>query len=218
MKLGSSDISKIYLGSTEVSKAYLGATQVYGGSQPLPYDAEVEYIQGGIFDTSFVPSTTGVHTWEYMFITKVNYAYCFGTKPVESGKWMVFAGWNNNTAWSEILYGSSSTFGWNASNNTKYSGEMNMSGQTKTLKINGSTKLSLSANSFTNTNPFSFQLSKNGTIANRLYWYKIVEDGILKLDIIPVRVGSVGYLYDRVSGELISNSDTVTPVIGPDKN
>jgi hypothetical protein len=38
MKLGSTDISKIYLGSTEVSKAYLGSVQVHGGSSPVqPY-------------------------------------------------------------------------------------------------------------------------------------------------------------------------------------
>ena len=35
IKLGSSDISKVYLGATEVSKIYLGVTEIYsaaGGS------------------------------------------------------------------------------------------------------------------------------------------------------------------------------------------
>lgn len=208
----------IYIGSNRY-KAMVGSSRAdFVTKKALPYDAEVEYIQGGIFDTSFVPSTTGVHTWEYMFITKVNSTYCFCTKPIESGKWMIFAGWNNSNAWSQILYGSSSTFGWNAANNVRYAGEMDMSGQTKTLKIDGSTKLSLSANSFTNTYPFSIQLSKNGTTTNRLYRYRIVEDGIIKLDIIPVRKGQIGYLYDKISGELIGNSDVdATVTLGPDK-
>ena len=36
MKLGSSDISKIYLGNTEVTKAYLGSTLVHGSDSPQP--------------------------------------------------------------------------------------------------------------------------------------------------------------------------------------
>lgn len=36
-------------------------------------------------------------------------------------------------------------------------------------------------------------------------------------DFIPVRVGDVGYMYDRVSGQLFGNSGTGAFVIGPDK-
>ena len=36
-------------------------------------------------------------------------------------------------------------------------------------------------------------------------------------DFIPVRVGDVGYLYDRVSGQLFGNQGTGDFVIGPDK-
>ena len=41
------------------------------------------------------------------------------------------------------------------------------------------------------------------------------RDGLL--DIIPVRVGDVGYLYDRVSGQLFGNSGTGAFIVGPDK-
>ena len=41
------------------------------------------------------------------------------------------------------------------------------------------------------------------------------RDGLL--DIIPVRVGDIGYLYDRVSGQLFGNSGTGAFIIGPDK-
>lgn len=36
------------------------------------------------------------------------------------------------------------------------------------------------------------------------------------LDLIPVRVGDVGYMYDRVSGQLFGNSGTGAFIIGPD--
>ena len=41
------------------------------------------------------------------------------------------------------------------------------------------------------------------------------RDGLL--DIIPVRVGDIGYLYDRASGQLFGNSGTGAFIIGPDK-
>ena len=40
--------------------------------------------------------------------------------------------------------------------------------------------------------------------------------GGLLLDFIPVRVGTVGYLYDRVSGKLFGNAGTGDFVLGPD--
>ena len=42
------------------------------------------------------------------------------------------------------------------------------------------------------------------------------EDNLMA-DLIPVRVGYVGYMYDRVSGQLFGNSGTGAFVIGPDK-
>ena len=41
------------------------------------------------------------------------------------------------------------------------------------------------------------------------------EDNLMA-DFIPVRVGDVGYMYDRVSGQLFGNSGTGAFVIGPD--
>ena len=41
------------------------------------------------------------------------------------------------------------------------------------------------------------------------FWYcKIWQNGVLVRDYIPVRKGTVGYLYDRVSGKLFGNAGT----------
>lgn len=53
--------------------------------------------------------------------------------------------------------------------------------------------------------------------SRRLYGISIADGGKDIRDFIPVRVGSVGYLYDRVSGQLFSNAGTGAFVIGPDK-
>ena len=42
------------------------------------------------------------------------------------------------------------------------------------------------------------------------------EDNLMA-DFIPVRVGDVGYMFDRISGQLFGNSGTGAFVIGPDK-
>ena len=45
---------------------------------------------------------------------------------------------------------------------------------------------------------------------------KIWDNGTLVRDFIPVRKGTVGYLYDRVSGKLFGNAGTGDFVVGPD--
>ena len=52
MKIGTDEITKLYLGSDEVSKVYLGSDEVYGGGSPspsLPY-TELAYIENGVYD------------------------------------------------------------------------------------------------------------------------------------------------------------------------
>ena len=48
--------------------------------------------------------------------------------------------------------------------------------------------------------------------------YKLLFDGVVVRDYIPVRVGQVGYMYDRVSGQLFGNAGTGAFVVGPDVN
>lgn len=56
---------------------------------------------------------------------------------------------------------------------------------------------------------------RNGSV--RLYSIKIYGIGNVKiLDLIPVRVGTVGYMYDRVSGRLFGNQGTGEFVLGSD--
>lgn len=62
----------------------------------------------------------------------------------------------------------------------------------------------------------------NGTSASgmngRLYYTKIYDNNILVRDFVPVRVGTTGYLYDRVSGKLFGNQGSGDFVLGPDTN
>lgn len=66
---------------------------------------------------------------------------------------------------------------------------------------------------FTNgsANPYSSGL--NG----RVYSAVLYHDGIVTYDFIPVRVGTTGYLYDRISKQLFGNAGTGDFILGPDK-
>lgn len=60
------------------------------------------------------------------------------------------------------------------------------------------------------------QVQSQGTVI-RISFFKIFdENGVLVRDFVPVRVGDVGYLYDRVSGQLFGNIGTGAFVIGRD--
>lgn len=50
----------------------------------------------------------------------------------------------------------------------------------------------------------------------RIYSCSLIDNGKLVRDFIPVRVGTTGYMYDKVSGELFGNSGTGNFVLGPD--
>ena len=46
---------------------------------------------------------------------------------------------------------------------------------------------------------------------------RIWDGDSLLLDLIPVRKGQVGYMYDRVSGQLFGNAGTGDFILGADK-
>lgn len=50
----------------------------------------------------------------------------------------------------------------------------------------------------------------------RIWSYKLTKSGSVVFDAIPVRVGQVGYMYDRVSGQLFGNLGTGNFTLGPD--
>lgn len=54
--------------------------------------------------------------------------------------------------------------------------------------------------------------------SSRIYSASIRKSGVLVRSFVPVRVGQVGYLFDRVSGQLFGNAGTGDFVLGPDKN
>lgn len=58
---------------------------------------------------------------------------------------------------------------------------------------------------------------KDATHHLRIFNFSVWRDGALLFDLIPVRRGNVGFMYDRVSGEFFGNKNVGDFIIGPDK-
>ena len=63
---------------------------------------------------------------------------------------------------------------------------------------------------------FASRKETRSQAGTRFYSFKYESD-FNSVNLIPVRKGNIGYMYDRVSGQLFGNSGTGAFIIGPDK-
>ena len=234
--IGGDSTSKIYLGTNEVSKMYLGSDLVYGGQSPiLPYDAEIEYlgISHGSSQTTLANSTyidTGVYPTPYTSIEvkilshdTVKQRRFFGTYGTlvyllyinSSTKFATgFKDNGNDTLQASGTY----------SSNTEYTVQMNA--EDLCVYINGSkknTRTTRPSNTANVTMPVGNSSGNTIGMNGNLYYIKMwasdpnTGDDTMLVDMIPVRVAQVGYMYDRISGRLFGNAGSGSFTLGPDK-
>jgi len=187
----------------------------------LPYDAEIEYIQGSggpYIDTGIdVPDVTRVAMKMEVATRPAANEYPFGEQgffgsTAAKGRLMLCVYVNTNADY--LAYCDFPNVG-----RTTYSLSSSV------ITINKSFAV---ATAITNTQRILvFRAAKNATrvtptdVSNgvyRLYYLKLwgANDALI-FDGIPVRKGQVGYLYDKVSGNLFGNSGSGTFTLGPDK-
>ena len=86
--------------------------------------------------------------------------------------------------------------------------------------LDGITYATPSASTFTTPNNIKlFGFDQNGTMGYgklRMKSVKLYSNGVLSRYFIPVRCGTTGYMYDRVSGTLFGNDGTGDFVVGAD--
>lgn len=231
MKLGSTDISKIYLGSTEVDSAYLGSVQVHGGASPvLPYDAEVEYLQGD--GTAYINTgwSGGSKTSTFSLTFKVLYkpssqspGTMLGNRVNTSSRYMWVVDLNSSNA-IQVGYGSGYT---NVSLSASVNDIINVSTEIvdnkivytcKNITTGVSTSKSYTLASFNTTSVYLFWCGQLTKTKNGIVSLQMRDNGILAVDYIAVRVGQTGYMYDRVSRQLCGNSNSSGAfILGNDK-
>lgn len=226
LRLGSKNVSKLFLGGRAIANAYLGNKLVWQASQPLPYDAEVEYIDSVvpayidtgvpisrdvfavICDAAFL-SDAGVYST--MIGTEGDY-YCliriwesFGRIEMWWKGWNVYAPSDTSNLYSRhtFMFSSSGAFVDGVKHgylSGAFSGSTN-----PTIKVAG------------------YNTGNTQRRGRCRYWgVKILGSDERPIrDMIPVRFTnelgqSEGAMYDKVSRQLFRNAGTGQFVIGPD--
>lgn len=200
-------------------------TAAWGGKR-LPYDAEVEYLEST--GTQYID--TGVSGAEQNLIITAGvcintygaYAGAFGNYASESANSfrLILTGSNNGQAYANCGY---------ITSNSHIIKNFSL-GNWHTVILNGaedrcfcdgveSTKNNRYLQGTANANTIRIFTSggpADGTWSKQVSAFKIELNGTLVRDYIPVRKGTVGYLYDRVSGALFGNAGTGEFIYGPE--
>lgn len=197
--------------------------------QPRPYDAEVEYIEVNassngypcIF-TDFIPSGTDNELYMDVMINGyengVTWTAWFSalTKSEDNEEFFRIIRNNNLNNDAQVNWSSKE----NSATNFVYepNSKLNIHIKNKQLNINGK-NYTLTQNALgANIRPLSIfgYASQGCRTYMRLYYFKWIEGEKIIFDLIPVRVGDEGYMYDKVSGKLFGNSGTGKFILGPD--
>lgn len=217
-KVGTADITSIMLGSTKINKAYLGSDIVYQNNVPLPYDAEIEYLQSS--GTQFINLSFGADVTDEVFAR-------FAVGKLGSDKYINSSRtWNsNNNRWGMGVHQNEYCMAFG--NRTTGSGIIggtpdgkfhNWHYANKFVEITdlGRSKDFSSIGWGGTTSTLKLFYGYNSNTACSISSYKHLKNGVAVCDFIPVRVGTTGYMYDKVSKQLFGNSGTGSFVLGPD--
>ena len=197
-----------------------------GGSGPL-YDAEIEYLQSAdgnqYIDCGFIADQAIDFELLVMRINNAIRWDCGSEEGWSSKIARLLVQENNMTRWRYHTGGADLT------QSSNLIGDL-------TLTVNGreaSVTNLYSGNTYSGTGPsgsfvtpghfllFAFTLGQAPSLAadsagSRLKG-AVITDGAASLDLIPVRKGTVGYMYDRNSNLLLPNAGTGAFLLGPDK-
>jgi hypothetical protein len=215
IKIGTTEIGQVKLGETNVSFVKSGNKFVF------PYDAEIEYLEST--GTQYINTGILVNK-DFTFDSKVaailvNYATTYwgarNSGSYNSRGQQCYL--NNNPATQQT----STIHLWTDSTSTEYQENSWNSGITPAVN----TMYELSAMTcYSGLGQFTypitlFAFNVLGTISYsscRIGSWIAYNNGIKEAEMVPVRIGQTGYMYDKVSGQLFVNAGTGDFILGPD--
>lgn len=208
----------IMLGTIEASAMYIGSTLIWKKEQ-IPYDAELEYLQSngtqyidtGIINSSTVSIETKMSSKGADVLNGSEYSTSYKFKWGVGGNgnvYLGYAGVNNN-------YGSAVTLDDIFIYYLSY-GEQYIKDNSGTVLISNTTTMSR----YNASAICLFRMKRGSNLTTttgsmRIYYCTITVDGTVH-ELIPVRVGYTGYMYDKQTGQLFSNAGTGSFILGPD--
>lgn len=189
-------------------------------NKALPYDAEVEYLESAgncVIRTPIIPTGDDIRIqtkvlfkgytdggsfipWFYTYVNEQTNTY----RIVRT----------NTTTTSILLYNGARANGGGVSYNITLNNIYNIDFNRNRYTINTSSG-NLSTVKGTENSGYLYLFSPK--FKGAFFFFRVWKDDVLMLDLIPVRKGNVGYMYDKVSGELFGNAGTGQFILGPDK-
>ena len=189
-------------------------------NKALPYDAEVEYLESAgncIIRTPIIPTGDDVRIqtkvlfkgytdggsylpWFYTYANEQTNTYRIIRK--------------NTTTTSILLYNGARANGGGVSYNITLNNIYNIDFNRNRYTINTSSG-NLSTAKGTENSEYLYLFSPK--FKGAFFFFRVWKDDVLMLDLIPVRKGTTGYMYDKVSGQLFGNAGTGQFILGPDK-
>lgn len=191
-----------------------------GGSAPLPYDAEIEYLESNgtqYINTEFIPNdSSGLYVRAYCKTSGGNHIVAGTRQSSGDTRWWINFSAGLEISWNTYIpYSYSYTNTWiEVENNFLNSRLGKINGVTYRTSYPTLVNITYPAYIFMGNNHGSPNIEYIGRVSN----VKISQGDEIVMDLIPVRKNGIGYMYDRVSGELFGNSGTGDFVLGPDKN
>lgn len=221
-----STISSVYVGSTQYSQIYIGSDKIWPAQTFVQYDCEIEYLEGTgnqYIDLNIIPNeNTGIYIQSIDNNQSGAYDhYACGLRDGSGDtRWCIG---HSQLRWY-YGYGGYATIadgpysGYIAESTLNY-----LNSKTATCVVNGST-FTVNLPSLSFTPQYNIRIFGSSGVSaeyakwnGKIYAFKVSQGSTVVMDLIPVRVGQVGYMYDTVSGKLLGNSGTGDFVLGPDK-
>lgn len=228
IKLGNTNIANVRLGDTPIIRAYQGDALVWG--EPPLYDAEIEYLENSVegggtayIELDYIPKDQDNECYAVFellgYPEGMNFAQWFGCYVTDNTDIYRISQYGKNldsiNAYFNSKYGKIQVFS-NIQNNVRY----NIYLGNGIATVNGVTQEIQTLKGDDNTAAIRIFVSNNtkGWTYGRMYSLKWIKDGNVVFDLIPVRKGDVGYMYDKVSKKLYGNknNDGSKFILGPD--
>lgn len=208
------NIDEVYVGSTKIAEAYVGSQLVYSSVPVLPYDAQIEYLEKGDGTNSLIDLGTNAIalfeiTAQATTTKRTSMTLINRHSASTGGAWF---GVPSNGYWG-LGTSSGQYSATEAINKTTISVDFTVNPVVGT--INGNTFSKSRGNSNSHWTLFG-SITNGYPFTGRIYTLKAYIGGKLTFDLIPVRVGQVGYMYNKVNGTLLGNKNSDAFILGED--
>lgn len=206
--------------------ALVDSIQTGGGGETLPYDAEVEYLQSDgnqYIDTNIVLTKNYAITIDCAVISGSSFPTVLGALSANSCYSIPLALNNSGGPYTQVGGGNSyaTLYSTNKFGSTIVSYTCSGDGSKQYISDGDKTVNSSFSGSLSTLSMYLFARHRYDTTVGNYATAKIGKvsitiSGVLQRDYIPVRVGTVGYMYDKVSKQLFGNIGTGSFTLGND--